>query len=111
MFFFCRWVSLQKFFPGDRASGLGGAYTAVADEPSGAYYNPAGLAFAVGNELSVSVNAYHISQTVYQNVLPKTTGGADDWTLRSSKLIPNFLELQENLVLGQLLSLMLSLML
>lgn len=80
----------RNFFPGDRAAGLGGAYTAVADDPSGAYYNPAGLAFTIGNELSVSVNAYHISQTVYQNVLPKTTGGADDWTLRSSKLIPNF---------------------
>lgn len=80
----------RNFFPGDRAAGLGGAYTALADDPSGAYYNPAGLAFTVGNELSVSVNAYHVSWTVYQDVLPKVNGGADDWTLRSSKLIPNF---------------------
>lgn len=80
----------RNFFPGDRAAGLGGAYTAVADDPSGAYYNPAGLALTVGSELSVSVNAYHVSRTVYQDVLPKVTGGADDWTLRSSKLIPNF---------------------
>ena len=30
---------------GDRAFGLGGAFTAFADDPSAAYYNPAGLAF------------------------------------------------------------------
>ncbi len=30
---------------GDRAFGLGGAFTALADDPSAAYYNPAGLVF------------------------------------------------------------------
>ena len=30
---------------GERASGMAGAYSAVADDPSGAYYNPAGLAY------------------------------------------------------------------
>lgn len=30
-----------KFLPGDRASGIGGAYTAVSDDPSGSFYNPA----------------------------------------------------------------------
>ena len=29
---------------GDRAFGLGGAFTALADDPSAAFYNPAGLA-------------------------------------------------------------------
>ena len=28
---------------GDRAAGMSGAYTAVSDDASGAYYNPAGL--------------------------------------------------------------------
>ena len=28
---------------GERAIGLGGAYTGIADDPSATYYNPAGL--------------------------------------------------------------------
>ncbi len=41
---------------GDRAMGLGGAYGGVADDASGIYYNPAGLAFALSNDISGSVN-------------------------------------------------------
>jgi uncharacterized membrane protein YecN with MAPEG domain len=44
-------------FVGDRAAGMGGAYTAIADGPEGMYYNPAGLAFAPTNYVSVSTNA------------------------------------------------------
>ncbi|MDY6933350.1 MAG: hypothetical protein SVZ03_03910 [Spirochaetota bacterium] len=43
---------------GDRATGMGGAYTAISDDPSGAYYNPAGLVFAFDNQISLSVNSY-----------------------------------------------------
>ena len=43
---------------GDRATGLGGAYTAISDDPSGAYYNPAGIVFAFDNQISLSVNSY-----------------------------------------------------
>ena len=28
---------------GERAGGMGGAFTALADEATGAYYNPAGI--------------------------------------------------------------------
>ncbi|HNF26159.1 MAG TPA: transporter, Ompp1/FadL/TodX family protein, partial [Leptospiraceae bacterium] len=37
--------NINGFF-GERAAGLGGAYTAVSDDPSGAFYNPAGLNLA-----------------------------------------------------------------
>ena len=37
---------------GPRAMGLGGAFGAVADDASGIYYNPAGLAFALSNDIS-----------------------------------------------------------
>lgn len=43
---------------GGRATGLGGAYTAISDDPSGAFYNPAGLVFAFDNQISLSVNSY-----------------------------------------------------
>ena len=43
-----------NIFIGDRAAGLGGAYTAIADGPEGAYYNPAGLAFSSAKSPSVT---------------------------------------------------------
>src|SRR3989338_10609470 len=47
---------------GDRASGMGGAYTAISDDPSGLYYNPAGIAFSFGRSLSGGAQAYHMVQ-------------------------------------------------
>lgn len=70
---------------GDRASGMAGAYTAVSDDPSGLYYNPAGITYIGGRNLSASVNAYHITNIKYRDVL-----GGGDWTRESSKLLPNF---------------------
>ena len=43
---------------GNRASGLGGAYTAVSDDPAGCFYNPAGIAFSPHLSISASVNAF-----------------------------------------------------
>ncbi len=70
---------------GDRAAGLGGAYVAVADDPAGLYYNPAGIAYGGRANLSASMNAYHIIERRYRNVL-----GGRDWVRRSSALLPNF---------------------
>ena len=46
---------------GERASGLAGAFTAISDDPSGAYYNPAGLAFTNKSYISVSTNTFSYS--------------------------------------------------
>ncbi|MDJ0834019.1 MAG: hypothetical protein QNJ69_10890 [Gammaproteobacteria bacterium] len=70
---------------GDRASGMGGAYTAISDDASGLYYNPAGIVFSEDLKLSASVNAYHTSNLEYKGVL---SGG--NWTRESSSLVPNF---------------------
>lgn len=70
---------------GDRAAGMGGAYTAVSDDPAGLYYNPAGITFMSGRNLSASMNAYHITNISYRDVL-----GGGDWTRESSSLLPNF---------------------
>ena len=37
---------------GDRAATMAGAYTAVSDDSSGGYYNPAGLAFLRGESVA-----------------------------------------------------------
>ena len=70
---------------GDRASGMGGAYTAVSDDPGGMYYNPAGIAYSTGKNLSASVNAYSVSNRTYKGVI-----GGQDWTRTSATLLPNF---------------------
>ncbi|MEI7817566.1 MAG: outer membrane protein transport protein [Desulfuromonadales bacterium] len=70
---------------GDRASGMGGAYIAVSDDPGGMYFNPAGIAYSTGKNLSASVNAYSVSNRTYKGVV-----GGQDWTRTSATLLPNF---------------------
>lgn len=45
---------------GDRAVGLGGAYTALADDLSSLWYNPAGLVRSAPRVFSASASAYQI---------------------------------------------------
>lgn len=71
---------------GNRASAMGGAYTAISDDPAGLYYNPAGIVHADQLNLSGSVNAWHSTQVVYEDVL----GPGQDWQRESGTLIPNF---------------------
>ncbi len=75
---------------GNRASGLAGAYTAISDDPSGCYYNPAGIAFAPSLSLSASVNAFGVSIKTYKSVLTETSGNKKDWEQTSTSLLPNF---------------------
>jgi long-chain fatty acid transport protein len=75
----------NSFLIGDRASGMGGAYTAVSDDPTGLYYNPAGIVYATGRNLSASVNAFYNSHKKYENVI-----AGNGWDRNSSSLLPNF---------------------
>ncbi|MBD3671301.1 MAG: hypothetical protein HUJ29_11040 [Gammaproteobacteria bacterium] len=70
---------------GDRASGLGGAYTAVSDDPSGMFYNPAGIVYAPETNTSSSALAYQAKDKTYKNVI-----GGNDWIRRSTSFVPNF---------------------
>ena len=71
---------------GDRAMGLGGAYTAISDDASGLFYNPAGLAFALSNDISGSAQAFFNRKVVYK----KTIAGQDFEEL-SNGAVPVFL--------------------
>lgn len=75
---------------GVRAAGLGGAYTAISDDASGMYYNPAGIVYAPTNSISASVNAYSISKKTYKDALKGTDGSTHDWTQESKILLPNY---------------------
>ncbi len=70
---------------GERAAGLGGAYTAISDDPSGMYYNPAGIVYSYGSNVSAGANAYHNTQKTYKGVF-----GKQSWNREASSLLPNF---------------------
>lgn len=70
---------------GDRASGMGGAYTAVADDASGLFYNPAGIVYAQGKNLSASVNAYSSLTKKYRGAIL-----GQDWVRDSATFVPNY---------------------
>jgi long-chain fatty acid transport protein len=77
--------NINGFF-GERATGLGGAYSAVSDDPSGAFYNPAGLAYAYDSSISLSASNYTIGKKSYENVL----GPAQNYERNFRNYIPNF---------------------
>ncbi len=74
----------QPYPIGERGTGLGGAYTALAEDEGGAYYNPAGLAFTTGNSLSVSTSFYGLVFGRVDNGL----GGGNDFTYSTINLLP-----------------------
>lgn len=54
---------------GTRALGMGGAFAAIADDASGVHYNPAGIAYALSNDISGSANAFYNKKIEYKKVL------------------------------------------
>jgi len=79
-------------FVGGRATGLGGAYTAISDDPSGAYYNPAGLSFALDNQISLSVNSYKEKHIEFEEAITN-----NDYNQKISSFYPSFFGLLQAL--------------
>ncbi len=75
----------NNFLVGDRAIGLGGAYAGIADDASGVYYNPAGLAFALSNDVSGSANAFYTKTQKYKKAI-----GDTDFEEKSGGSLPSF---------------------
>ena len=75
----------RMILPGARSQALGGAFTAVANDASAGWYNPAGLGFLRGPGMSVTVNNYSRSHK-------ETTGVTEKSNLseNSSSLYPGF---------------------
>lgn len=70
---------------GERASGMGGAYTAISDDATGLYYNPAGIAYVGDKNFSASVNAFYSQSKRYENAI-----GNQPFIRNSSALLANF---------------------
>jgi len=82
---------------GERPAGMGGAFVAISDDPSGLYYNPAGIVYSQGGNISVSVNSYSSAKTTYKGVF-----GSKSWERKSSTLLPNFFGIVKQLGKGYL---------
>ena len=55
----------QDFVVGGRAVGLGGAFCSIADDSSGIYYNPAGIADSSQTSLQISTSLYGFERGSY----------------------------------------------
>ncbi|MFC1584850.1 hypothetical protein ACFL5V_04825 [Fibrobacterota bacterium] len=65
--------SVQHFI-GERAASMGGAFTAIGDNSSALWYNPAGLAHIKSPSLNVSANSYSYLSTAVKGDLEFQTG-------------------------------------
>ncbi len=51
-------ANYQDFILGERAMGMGGAFTSLANDPSASFYNPAGLAMMSRYQISLTLTIY-----------------------------------------------------
>lgn len=57
----------QNQLIGERALGMGGAFTAVATDPTASFYNPGGLAMTLSSSISASLNLYGIEHRTIED--------------------------------------------
>jgi hypothetical protein len=93
MFLFCicsvysdEYHNVNGFF-GERASGMGGAFSAVSDDVSGAFYNPAGLSFVANTNYTINASTYQSKKLDNQNYF----GPGLNYTQTSRNYLPNFI--------------------
>lgn len=76
--------NFRPYVVGGRAAGLAGAFTAIADDSSGPYYNPGGIAFARRTSLSLSASVYGIATGSIDNAL----GDGHAFTFKDLQVFP-----------------------
>jgi long-chain fatty acid transport protein len=76
--------TFRPYIVGSRASGMGGAFTALADDGAGPYYNPGGIAFVHSDSLSLFVSAYGLIRGTFSNAL----GDGHDFTFSTLDTFP-----------------------
>src|SRR5947208_7304861 len=77
-------ANYRPYVVGGRAGGMGGAFTALADDGSGPYYNPGGLAFVRRSQVSLSASVYGIVGGSNADAL----GDGHDFNYRGLNIFP-----------------------
>ncbi len=77
----------QDFLVGGRAIGIGGAFTALSDDSSGAYYNPAGIVDSPTSNVSLSTSLYGFERGVIGSSGFGDTGVSTDLNTTATNLI------------------------
>ena len=65
----------QNQLIGERALGMGGAFTAVATDPTASFYNPGGLAMTISSSISASLNLYGVEHRTIRDGHVSTISG------------------------------------
>lgn len=71
---------------GSKASGMGGAFSAISDDVSAIHYNPAGFGFIKSGGVSISGYSVARKLTTYENIF-----GKQDFSYRSSSFVPSLI--------------------
>jgi long-chain fatty acid transport protein len=75
---------------GERAMGLGGAYTGIANDPSSTYYNPAGIVTGGRFQLMGSLSSLVFTRRTIENAFAAENVDADFTSTRTTTL-PSFI--------------------
>lgn len=81
------WWHHNSFIIGEKAAGMGGAFTAISNSAAGIYYNPGGIGFAPDVQLSLSTTNYYTSTITQYGYLGNNTSS---FNLTDSDLISGF---------------------
>lgn len=77
----------QDFLVGEHALGIGGAFTALADDAAAAFYNPAGLALIGRSSISGSLSVYGFERREVDGAY-NTPLGSDDFVHEDTPTFP-----------------------
>ncbi len=75
---------------GERAMGLGGAYTGIANDPSSTYYNPAGIVTGGRFQLMGSLSSLVFTRRTIENAFAAENVDTD-FTATSTTTLPSFI--------------------
>jgi hypothetical protein len=89
----CPWTARAQSYHtlnlGGRAAGMGTAYTAIADDGTAAYYNPAGLGFEKATRVSANVTLNSFERLSVGEYF-RTASGTSGLTEKSDPTLPIF---------------------
>ncbi|MBN2497595.1 MAG: hypothetical protein JXR96_23580 [Deltaproteobacteria bacterium] len=81
-------LNRQNYLVGEKAAGMGGAFTAMTGDPASLFYNPAGLAGLYKRGLSLSASLYQAHWEQYERLLNMDVGLQTDMGSESFSTFP-----------------------